>query len=65
MTRPFLGLATLAAVLLCSAAPLATAPADGEAFGYKFRTAPVDSMGVQGLPDLRGKPVLIDFWGTR
>lgn len=40
-----------------AAAP-ATAPVD-----YKFREAPLNAMGIQSLSDLRGKPVVIDFWG--
>lgn len=36
-----------------------------EAVDYKFNQAPVNAMGVTGMADLRGKPVLIDFWGTR
>lgn len=37
----------------------------GEESNYSFSKAPVNSLGVQSLADLRGKPVLIDFWGTR
>jgi hypothetical protein len=37
----------------------------GEEASYTFSKPPVDSLGVQSLADLRGKPVLIDFWGTR
>jgi hypothetical protein len=25
----------------------------------------VNGMGLKSLDDLRGKPVLVDFWGTR
>ena len=32
---------------------------------FTFRAPPVNSLGVKSLADLRGKPVLIDFWGTR
>jgi len=37
----------------------------GESTSFTFRTPPVNSMGVKSMADLRGKPVLIDFWGTR
>ena len=37
----------------------------GEGTRYAFRNPPVNSMGVKSMADLRGKPVLIDFWGTR
>ncbi len=30
----------------------------------KFRKPPINALGVTGLDDLRGKPVLVDFWGT-
>ena len=60
--------------LLCGlgAAGLATALAGAagvsageETVEYKFR-APLDNgRGVSSMEDLRGKPVLIDFWGTR
>ena len=39
--------------------------AGGEGKSYTFRTPPANSLGVRSLADLRGKPVLIDFWGTR
>ncbi len=32
---------------------------------YTFQTAPVNAMGVKSLEDLRGKPVLVEFWGTK
>jgi hypothetical protein len=43
----------------------ARAPFGSEVASYDFRDPPVNSMGVRGLADLRGMPVLIDFWGTR
>ncbi|HEX6884139.1 MAG TPA: hypothetical protein VF530_12235 [Planctomycetota bacterium] len=45
------------------AAPLSAA-GDG-AKAYTFRTPPANSGGLKSLEHLRGKPVLIDFWGTR
>jgi len=54
----------LAALALVAAAPAAFAGV-GDKPVYKFRTAPVNAMGVTSLADLRGKPVLVDFWGTR
>ncbi len=32
---------------------------------YSFREAPVNARGVKSLADMRGKPVLVEFWGTR
>jgi hypothetical protein len=40
-------------------------PAEGSVVDYRFSTAPVNAMGIKSLADLRGKPVLVDFWGTR
>jgi hypothetical protein len=62
--------------LHASALALIAAPALGAAQGsgatqvgdvaeHVFSTPPVNAMGVTKLSDLRGKPVLIDFWGTR
>jgi hypothetical protein len=39
--------------------------ASEEPVGYTFNEAPFNARGVQSMEDLRGKPVLIDFWGTR
>jgi hypothetical protein len=54
----FLAAATVALASLASAGV-------GDKPVYKFRQAPVNAMGVTSLADLRGKPVLVDFWGTR
>ena len=57
-------LSLLASVALAvSAAP--AAQASDSPVEYQFRAPPVNALGVAGLADLRGKPVLIDFWGTR
>lgn len=37
----------------------------GDTASFKFRETPLNGMGVKSLEDLRGKPVLFDFWGTR
>lgn len=58
----------LAALPLAIAAA-STAPADGVEVGeqvdYTFRSPIVGAMGEASLSDFHGKPVLIDFWGTR
>ena len=53
------------ALALASAAWLSSAakPADTAPVDYTFRELPLGSMGVKSLAELRGKPVLIDFWG--
>jgi hypothetical protein len=57
----------LAALGTAIAAPApAGAAAGGDAIvSYKFRTPPMNSLGIADLADVRGRPVLIDFWGTR
>jgi len=35
----------------------------GDTARYRFRTAPLEARGVARLEDLKGKPVLIFFWG--
>ncbi len=37
----------------------------GDKVDHKFRTPLVNALGVTSFADLRGKPVLVDFWGTR
>lgn len=37
----------------------------GDLARYKWRAPLVNGLGVTSLEDLRGKPVLVDFWGTR
>lgn len=40
-------------------------PAIGDVLEYKFRTPPMNSYGLTNLSELRGRPLLIEFWGTR
>ena len=48
------------------ASPLAAQGSqDGDRPEYTFREVPFNGRGVTSLNDLRGKPILIDFWGTR
>jgi hypothetical protein len=56
--------AGLALALLGTLAPAPRAARGGESSNYRFSSPPANSMGVKGMADLRGKPVLIDFWGT-
>lgn len=62
------GAALLGAVTL-SGAWLPTGSQEGIAVGtvadFHFSTPPVNARGIRNLDELRGKPVLIDFWGTR
>jgi len=61
-------LAAVAAVGVLAAAartPAQKAVEVGETLDHTFRSAPVNSLGVSSLKELRGKPVLVEFWGTR
>ncbi len=55
-----------AAAMLCSAPAMAAQGTVevGSKTSYTFNKAPINGMGVKSLKDLRGKPVLIEFWGT-
>ena len=52
-------------------AATAAAPVQGEGIEigahpkFTFRQPILNGMGAKSLSDLRGKPTLIDFWGTR
>lgn len=37
----------------------------GDTIDKIFSKAPADSFGVKSFKDLRGTPVLVEFWGTR
>ena len=70
MKRLALSLLAIAAVVpavVAATAPTATQSAVevGDEVAYTFRSAPVNAMGIKGLDELRGKPVLVEFWGTR
>lgn len=56
------------AIASLALAGLALRPAaleEGKKVDYRFSTPPVNAAGIKSLAELRGKPVLIDFWGTR
>ena len=57
-------LAPLAAALALAGAAQAQIKV-GDLASHTFRSAPAGGLGVQSLQDLRGKPVLVEFWGTR
>jgi hypothetical protein len=58
-----LHIAGLALALVGAATLVSNRPVGGDKADYTFRDAPVNSLGIRSLADLRGKPVLIDFWG--
>ena len=42
---------------------LSATPSGSAAVEYSFREPPLNSLGIKSLAELRGKPVVIDFWG--
>ena len=53
-------------ILACVASIASSAPStSGSGANYSFRDPPLNSMGVKSLSELRGKPIVIDFWGKR
>jgi len=59
-TRSLLAAAALLPLLAASPATL-----EDTAVSYTIRSPVVNGMGLEKLEDLRGKPVFIEFWGTR
>jgi len=56
----------LVASLALGLEPSPLAPTEvGSTVSYEFRSPVVNGMGLRSLDDLRGKPVLVEFWGTR
>ena len=55
----------VSALALAGLALRSAATDEGKKIDYRFSTPPVNAAGIKSLADLRGKPVLIDFWGTR
>ena len=60
-----------AAIVLLAGLTLGMASPSGETesttpvVSYAFRSPVVNGMGVSSLADLHGKPVVVEFWGTR
>ena len=57
-------------VLLGTTLPGSVLPRSGEVsvgdeVSYQFRSPVLNGMGMDELADLRGKPVLVEFWGTK
>ncbi len=65
------GQAVLPALLLLGlASTTATAQGrdaveEGDEVTFEFRKPLVNGLGLKSLDELRGKPVFIEFWGTR
>ncbi len=54
-----------ASVPSASPAVIEGGPEVGSVIDFKFSTPPLNSDGMKSLAELRGRPVLIEFWGTR
>ncbi|MEL6430879.1 MAG: hypothetical protein AAFZ87_04810 [Planctomycetota bacterium] len=37
----------------------------GDVIDYDFAQSPLNSLGIKSFSELRGRPVLVEFWGTR
>jgi len=61
MLRSFSAL--LALTVASAPAPVAGVKV-GDLVSHQFREAPLNAGSVKSLQDLRGTPVLIEFWGT-
>jgi len=60
------GVAALAAATaLGLAAPGSSGVEVGQSVSYSFRAPLVNGKGAKSLEDFRGRPVLVEFWGTR
>jgi hypothetical protein len=55
----------LAGAVLAAAPSLEAQIAVGDQPTFSFREAVFNGMGATSLADFQGKPLLIDFWGTR
>ena len=53
------------AALSASALPAQDGVQPGDKPEYTWRSELFNGMGASSLADFRGKPVLIDFWGTK
>jgi len=60
ITRSLVGIGLMTALSVAQGAA-----ADGDTPTYTFRDSLLNGRGVQSLEDLRGRPVLVEFWGTR
>jgi len=71
-TKLHAGIGGLGLALALALPSVATSPAAGEGapeigsiVDHTFGKAPMNSGGLKTLAELRGRPVLIEFWGTR
>lgn len=66
-----MGMRSLALAVVALAAPAAAfavqgrSASDGDHPEFEFRRPLLNGMGTSSLKDFQGKPVLVEFWGTR
>jgi hypothetical protein len=65
MTRAWSSLAALAAVAFAPCAAAQNVAKVGDRITYTFQQPMANGQGVKSFADLQGKPVLVEFWGTR
>ena len=58
-------IATTSSTLAAASTAGGSAPEIGAVVEHKFGTSPMNSGGLTNLADLRGRPLLIEYWGTR
>jgi hypothetical protein len=58
-------LAPTAFVAVAAIAASQSTAATGDRPEYRFQRPVQNGMGVGSLAELQGKPVLVEFWGTR
>jgi hypothetical protein len=56
---------TAVGVLLSTAVPAPAQISVGDSVSFTFRSEVLNGMGIDELADLKGKPILVEFWGTR
>lgn len=54
----------LAALTFLASAALPGGVKPGDSVQYQFRESPLNGGGLKSLQELRGTPILIEFWGT-
>ncbi len=59
------GFAAAATLLMAGLAPAQSMAKVGSKMSYTFQQPLQNSQGVKSLADLQGKPVVVEFWGTR
>lgn len=60
-----LGSTALAALLVGGVAAAQSVAKVGSKMSHTFQQPLQNSQGIKSLADLQGKPVVVEFWGTR